>query len=47
MPATLASPLPVKAYPRSRAYFRASGMPDTWAEALIRVRRAALTGAPS
>ena len=47
MSATLASPLPVKAYPRSRAYFRMSGMPDIWAEALIRVRRAALTGAPS
>ena len=47
MPATLASPLPVKAYPLSRAYFRTSGMPDTWAEAVIRVRRAALTGALS
>ena len=47
MPATLASPLPVTAYPLSRAYVRASGMPDIWAESLIRVRRAALTGALS
>ena len=47
MPATLASPLPIKAYPLSRAYFRMSGMPDTWAEDVIRVRRTALRGAAS